>query len=143
MNNTKKALLVCAIVFPSAAWSGPSMMQPGLWEIATKMEMPGMPMAMPPTKITHCYTPQDVENTGKTIPKDPSCTLDSHSVSGNKVAWTMSCKEKNGNMKGSGEMTYKGASYDGMMKMSVQSRGERTMNMTYRYSGRRLGDCKK
>lgn len=143
MNNTKKVLLACVIALPSIAWAGPAMMQPGMWEIVTKMEMPGMPVAMPPTKVTHCYTPQDVENTDKTIPKDQSCKLDSHSVIGNKVSWTVSCKDKSGNMKGSGEMTYKGTSYDGTMKMSVQSRGEQPMNITYRYSGRRLGECKK
>lgn len=143
MNNIKKALFACAILLSSAAWAGPSMMQPGLWEITTKMEMPGMPVAMPPTKITHCYTSQDVENTDKTIPKDQSCKLDSHNVSGNKVTWTVSCKEKSGDMKGSGEMTYQGNSYDGMMKMTVQSKGEQAMNMTYRYSGKRLGDCRK
>jgi len=142
MNHNKKILFILAASLSGSAVAGP-MMQPGLWEITTKMEMPGMPVAMPPTKATHCYTPQDVENTDKTIPKDQTCKLNSHSVAGNKVTWAVSCQDKNGTTTGNGEMTYKGNSYDGTMKMSVKAKGAAPMNMTYRYSGRRLGDCKK
>jgi hypothetical protein len=142
MNNTKKILFILAALVPAAAAAGP-MMQPGLWEITTKMEMPGMPVAVPPTRVSHCYTPQDVENTGKTLPKDQNCKVDSHSVAGNRVTWAVSCQDKNSAMTGNGEMTYKGNSYEGTMKMSVKSRGEAPMNMTYRYSGKRLGECKK
>lgn len=139
----KKTLFIIALTIsmPAVAMAG-TLMRPGLWEITTSMEMPGMPMAMQPMKITHCYTPQDVADTNKTIPKDKGCKLESQSVSGNKVTWTVVCDSAHGNMKGNGEMTYTGDSYEGTIKMSMQG-PQGPMNMTNHYSGKRLGDCKR
>ncbi|MDA8162231.1 MAG: DUF3617 family protein [Desulfobacteraceae bacterium] len=139
----KKTLLVIAAVLsmPAVAMAG-SLMRPGLWEITMKMEMPGMPMAMRPVKMTHCYTPQDVSDTSKTIPKDNGCKLQNHNVSGNKVTWTVVCDEKHGNMKGDGEITYGNDSYEGTIKTSMQGPNG-PMNTIQRYSGKRIGDCKK
>ena len=140
---TNKKLLVgltmMLMALPEVGVAAPPM-QPGMWEITTEMEMPGMPMAMPPTKITQCI--KDVANTEKIIPKAQNCKLQNQNVAGDKVTWTISCTEGNTVMSGSGEMTLKGSSYEGTTKMTIKEGNEEPTQMTTRYSARRIGDCK-
>jgi hypothetical protein len=124
------------LALPAAALAD-TMMQPGLWEITTRMEMPGMPK-MQPMKVNQCISPAEAAKTESTLPKDNTCQLKNHSVTGNTVRWSVACKQGGEAMSGDGEMTYKGTSYDGTMRMKA-----RGMDMTYRYSGKRIGDCKK
>lgn len=62
------------------------------------------------------------------------CRLKDNKVQGNKVSWQMEC---DGGMTGSGEMTYQADSNEGMMKMKAPS-----MDLSTRYSGKRVGDYK-
>src|SRR6186997_2267578 len=60
-----------------------------LWEITSKMEMPGMPMAMPAQTQRVC-----VAKTGKDddyIPKRENCRLQDSRRTGNKVTYKMVC----------------------------------------------------
>ncbi|HET9700810.1 MAG TPA: hypothetical protein VFP70_07825 [Burkholderiales bacterium] len=41
--------------------------QPGMWEITSTMEMPGM-LKMAPQMMRHCFTKKDVEDNKKTVP---------------------------------------------------------------------------
>ena len=59
LKSTFAALVVLLFAFSvSFAGSGPNM-QEGKWEITTKVEMPGMPMNMPPMTHTQCLTKDD------------------------------------------------------------------------------------
>ena len=110
-------------------------MRDGYWELITTMEMPGMPMKMPSTKATHCYTKEDVKDQKKTISADKNCTVTDLKQTGNKVTWKMKCTGKNaGDF--SGETVYKGDAYDSTMKMQTQGQ---TMDM--KVKAKRLGDC--
>lgn len=123
-----------ALVLPVSGFAA-NAMRDGYWEITTTMDMPGMPMKMPPTMIKHCYTKEDVKDQKKTITTDKNCSVTSWNQSGNKVTWKMRCTGKNaGDF--SGETVFKGDAYDSKMKM--QSKG-RNMNMTVK--ARRLGNC--
>lgn len=73
-------------------------MPPGLWEVKTKLEMPGMPPEMAakinPKVFTHCIV------TGKNKWSDEhspsaqrSCERTDMKVSGNDISWKMKCKE--------------------------------------------------
>ena len=63
-----------------------------LWEVTTKMEMPGMPMAMPAQTQRIC-----VAKSGKDddyIPKREGCRVQDSKRVGNKVTYKMVCTGK-------------------------------------------------
>jgi hypothetical protein len=123
-----------ALVLPATCCAADTM-RDGNWELITTMDMPGMPMQMPPTKVTHCYSKEDVKDQKKTITTDKNCTVTDLKQSGNKVAWKMKCTGKNAG-EFSGETVFKGDAYDSTMKMQTQGQ---TMNM--KVKARRLGNC--
>lgn len=119
-------------------------MRPGQWETVMQMEMPGMPMKMPEMKNAQCVTAEDLAKDPSTgLPRGmagqrgnkDTCTVSDYKVDGSRVTWSMACTGQMA-MNGTGEMTFKGDSYTGVMKMSMPQ-GEMTMNV----AGKRLGDC--
>jgi hypothetical protein len=115
-------------------------MQDGKWEITSKVEMEGMPMAMPATKYTQCITKKDI--VPQKVEKNQDCKITDTKVSGDTVSWTMQCKSKEGTMDSNGKITYKKDTFDGTMHTTVNNPGSGKMQMTQRMSGRRIGDCK-
>jgi hypothetical protein len=109
----------------------------GQWEITTKVEIPGMPANMPPMKNTQCLTNKDF------VPKNSQpgqeCSFPETKITGNTVTYKMECKGKQGEMKGSGEITYSGDSFKGTMKMQMP---QANMEMISHMEGKRIGDCK-
>ena len=63
------AILSGAFIIPGAASAAGGGMKEGLWEITTSMDMPGMPFQPAPTKVTRCYTKEDLKDDSKVIPK--------------------------------------------------------------------------
>jgi len=112
-------------------------MREGKWEITTKMEMPGMPMSIPPSKHTQCLTKKDL------IPQNTQsgqeCQISQSKVTGNTVTWSIKCSGEGGETKGTGTMTYSGDNFKGTMKISMPYQN---MEMTSTIDGRRIGDCK-
>jgi hypothetical protein len=114
-------------------------MQDGLWEVSVKMEMPGMPAGAGAQTFRKCYTPADVQDASRTMPKDDNCQASDVKVQGDTVSWTMRCKPPQ-EMTGTGTMTYKGTSYAGRMNMAMKEGGQ-TMTMRQTISGKRVGPC--
>jgi hypothetical protein len=136
---TKRAAVICALLtLPSTLLAAGSPMQDGLWEISSTMSMPGMPYKIPPTRVTHCYTKEDLKDSQKTIPKqEGDCKVTDVKYSGSRMTWKMVCTGKSAS-KGEGEIIYKGATaYEGSMKMETQG-----MVMTSKYNAKRIGACK-
>jgi hypothetical protein len=127
------------LVIASPSFAGPNM-QEGKWEITSKVEMEGMPMAMPATKYTQCITKKDM--VPQKAEKNQDCKITDTKVSGDTVSWTMQCKSKEGTMDSNGKITYKKDTFDGTMHTTVNNPGSGKMQMTQRMSGRRIGDCK-
>lgn len=129
-------LAVFAAVVPMSAAENPA--KPGKWQITTQMEIPGMPFKMPPIKMDICLTEEDLKDPAKSVPNDPKakCTVSDYTVDGNTVTWNVDCPKQD--TKGTGTITYTGDSYTGNMKMTV---GEQ--EMTSKYSGKWMGECKK
>jgi len=134
----------CLVVFVSVTGSslfasdGPR--RDGKWETTMRMEMPGLPIKLPPVKTVVCVTKEDAENPDKSVPKasnDSSCKVSDYKVEGNTVSWTFKCEGKKGSS-GEGSITYEENSYAGEITMDTD-RQEMTMKM----SGKRLGDCEK
>lgn len=133
-------LLLSAMV--SVALAAAAGMQPGLWEITTRMEMPGMPMQMPPQTVQHCYTKKDLDEGKSAVPRadDKSCQVKDYTLKGTTATWTMVCTGKEA-MTGTGTMTWTSNSYTGNMKSKIKD-GD-TLEMALNWTGKRLGDCKK
>ena len=88
----KKFFVVLAVLFSfwcaSSTVASPNIKE-GLWEITTKMDMPGIPIAIPPHTHTQCITKEDL------VPQKPEksmeCEITSKKIVGNAVSWTMEC----------------------------------------------------
>ena len=116
--------------------------QDGRWQVTMEMSMPDMPMNMPPFTTEQCLTPEDVKNPQAVVPQgrgnqQGNCTVSDYKQSGNKISWSMKCEGQNA-MTGTGEMTYEGATYNGVMNMNMSGR-----SMMMKLAGKRLGDCTK
>ena len=110
-------------------------MREGLWEISTRMEMPGMPSQA--HTQTHCYTKKEAEEAQKNIPAaGPAgqCKILEQTQSGATMTWKMQCE---GGMTATGRMTHRRDAYEGVITMAGSG-----MNMTQHIAGKRVGDCK-
>ncbi|MEP6657587.1 MAG: DUF3617 family protein [Betaproteobacteria bacterium] len=127
-------LLITALVFPfTAAAQG----KDDLWEVTTKMEMPGMPMAMPAQTNRRCMGKSRKDE--DYIPQRDNCKVLESNRTGNKLTYKMACTGKDA-MNVAGEITYGTNSYDGKMLMTGQMDGH-PVNMTQTFAGQRVGDC--
>ena len=130
------SVVLFAVISISFAGSVPNM-QEGEWEITTKMEMPGLPMNMPPTTHTQCLTKKDL--VPQSSQPGQECKITQTKLTGDTVTWTMECRGPGGDMEGTGKVTYKGNSFKGTIKMTI---AQSNMEMTMHMSGHRIGDCK-
>lgn len=107
------------------------------WEVTSKMEMPGMPFAMPATTTKVCI-PKGGENDPSKTSGDKDCQMSDVKIVGNKSSWKVRCDHKGEVMTGSGEQTSNANGYQGKMQFSGKS-GSHDMNMNMAYSGKRIG----
>ena len=126
--------LLCVLLLPATSYAA-SGMRDGLWEISSRVEMPGMPMKIPPTVTKHCYSKEDVKDQKTAISRDKNCSVTDLKTSGNKVTWTMKCTGPNAATM-TGETVFGSDSYASVMHMN--SAGH---NMTTKVKGKRLGAC--
>lgn len=124
----------------SCGQQGPNMKE-GLWEITVKMDMPGMPMQMPPQTYTHCLTHKDMVPQKKEEPGQ-SCKEIKREVKGDTVSWVVECPSPEGVVTSSGTVSYKGDAMDGVVKVRVPGGKQGGMEMTQHLKGRWIGQCK-
>jgi hypothetical protein len=133
-------LMAAATAYSAAA----PYMKDGLWEMAVKVEMPGMPGNMPTNTVQRCMSAKDFQDPRKTTPDtsggSTQCGVSNYRVQGNTATWEMACKGKE-QMKGTGTMTFEGERYTGVNRMTMSQDGQST-KMTMNYAGRYLGPCK-
>jgi hypothetical protein len=138
MNFRKLLLAVAALTLIALPTFAASPQKPGNWQITMEMDMPNMPMKMPPMTVTHCVTKEDVENPERAVPKgrdNGNCKVSDFKVDGNKVSWSVKCEGKQP-VTGNGEITFDGDSYSGWSKMHMNDQ-----EITTKMTGKRLGDC--
>ena len=112
------------------------MIKPGLWEITTTIEMPGMPFQQPPQTVRHCVTPQEAKDPEKSLPINKDCKIVDLKSSANKINWKVECTGKMAG-KGEGKIEYKAdTSYEGITK--IQTHG---MTFNMKHKGTRVGEC--
>lgn len=126
------AVLLCTFSI-SFAGSEPNM-KDGLWEITTKVEIPGMPMEMPAMTHTQCITKENA--VPDSSQPDQECKIIESHVNGDTVTWQMKCETPDGNAEATGEIVYSGDTFKGVIKMNMQD-----MEMLQKLTGKRIGDC--
>ena len=134
MKNIVKASFVASL-FVSPTQAAEINMEPGMWEWSMTMEMPGMPMAIPPAVDSSCTTRDDL--IPKTTGENKDCKMLENQVTGNSVQWKMECNSAGSKALSDGEMTYAGTTANGKIMVSTQG-----MVMTTKVKGRRTGACK-
>jgi hypothetical protein len=134
----KKVLATLAVLaVPAVALGADAGMSEGLWEISASMDVPGMPFKLPPQKVQHCYTKEELARTDGVPEQQKDCKVVENKKVGNKVSWKVVCTGKSKG-KGEGEIVFTSAtSYDGWMKFDADGQV-----MTTKYTAKRLGDCK-
>ena len=131
MNKSLLATFVCtAGLLCTAAWSAPG----EYWEITSKMEMPGMPMAMPATTIKVCIA----KGAEKNPPPNKDCETTDVRTSGSKTLWKVRCNQNGEIMTGSGEMSGNADKSEGTTRLTGKSGGQ-NIDMTMTYQSRRIG----
>ena len=140
MKNSNLHLAAALLLAASATASAAPNIQDGLWEITTKTEMQGMPMAMPTVKHTACLSQKDA--VPQKPEKDQKCRITSNKIEGNTVTWGMECRDKGQVIRSSGKVSYSGSSFSGTSHTTIEQPGEGKMQMTNHMSGKRIGDCK-
>ncbi len=126
--------IVLALAFaasPQASAQG----KDDLWEVSTKMEMPGMPMAMPPQTRRVCLGKNQKDE--EFVPKQGDCSMVESKRVGNKFTYKMDCAGNNPTTI-DGAITFGDNVYDGQMRMTMKQTKD-TMNMSF--TGKRVGDC--
>jgi len=108
-----------------------------LWDVTSKMEMPGMPFAMPAQTRRVCA---EKGNDSGTIPRNEGCTVAESKRTGSKVTYRMACKNGNNDYTATGESTWSASGYEGRMQMTGKMDGQ-PMDMTMTYTGARAGNC--
>jgi hypothetical protein len=136
LRNVVLSAIVCSLALPVIAAT--PIAKAGKWESTMQMEMPNMPMKMPPQTFTTCVTKEQAENAENLIPKSGDkrggCTYTDVKVEGSTLSWKIVC-EKSG-MTGSGSITYHGDTYEGSMQMKM-----RDQDVTGKMTGKFLGAC--
>ena len=135
LRNFALCVLVLAIAVPTFAAEAKPPMKAGKWQITITMDMPGMPMKMPPMVMTKCVTKEEAERPEPPKPKKgDDCTVSDYKLDGNTVTWTMKCEKQN--MTGEGKITFSSDSYDGEAHMKMSD-----MDITQKFAGKYLGEC--
>jgi hypothetical protein len=106
-----------------------------LWEVSTKMEIPGMPMSMPPQTNRVCMGKNRKDE--EFVPKHGDCRMVESKRVGNKFTYKMDCAG-NDPTTVDGAITFGNNVYDGQMRVTMKKTQD-TMDMTL--TGTRVGDC--
>jgi hypothetical protein len=106
-----------------------------LWEMTSKIDMPGMPMAVPAQVNRVCISKNHRDE--DLIPRRDNCRVTESKRTGTKLTYKMECTG-NEAMTMVGDLTLGSNAYDGQMRMTI-TKTKDTMNMAL--SGKRVGDC--
>jgi hypothetical protein len=108
-----------------------------LWDVTMKMEVVGLPMALPTQSHKVCVKKD--RGGADLIPADSNCKVTDVRTVGNKTTFQMVCTGKDP-ITGSGEITQGPSSYSGVIRAKSTRKGEE-MEMTHTYSGKKVGTC--
>jgi hypothetical protein len=134
----KKTIISISLLFnisiPCLGMAEELNVNPGLWKWTAVMDMPGMPIQLPPASYTSCITKADF------VPKDSQlgqqCETIDLETDGDKVSWNITCTQDGMVTTSQGEITYHGDRAEGTININSQG-----MQMRSKTAGERLGPC--
>lgn len=133
------ALLVIAIAAPEGM-PPPPPMEPGLWEVTIRIEIPASPVQEASQTLRHCYTPEELQDPRNLIPRaPPECRVLDFRFADNRATWSVECGGPRP-MVGGGEMMLGKVAYAANL-WSEGREGGRTLRITQRVRAKRLGEC--
>ncbi len=136
----RRRLPLAALLLAPLSWAAPGI-EPGNWEITTKMEMEGAPFAMPPQTHTQCITQEDMA-AGMITTEVDQCTVKERKTAGNTLTWRVQCKSRAATTDSESTITAAGKHrYTGVMQTQTTSRDGAVTRMTSRVDGRYIGPC--
>lgn len=129
-------MIFCFSLIASSSWALD--FNPGKYEISSRVEMPGMPGAIPPQTMTQCMTDKDI------VPISNSdiqgCKLSDVKQTETSVSWTMQCHQQGQNINGTGKVIYHGDTFEGTIITNLGP-DSGNMTMTTVITGQRISDC--
>jgi hypothetical protein len=143
-----RALAIPALLIAGAAQAGP--IQPGLWEITSKVETVTIPNAPPavaqamrgrPTTSRNCVTPEQAAQGPREMMKaDKSCTFTRYNLTGGVFDSEVVYKRPTGTMTARSTGRYTPTAFTARSQMN--GTGRMAMTMTATMSGKLVGACK-
>ena len=127
-------LLLSFGLFSSSLFAAPG----EWWEVTAKMEMEGMPFAMPAQTTKICMPKDGQSDPSNTQGKDSNCKMTDVKHSGNTVKFKGTCVDRGETMNLAGETSHDSNSFKSNVKMTGKSGGE-NVNMAMASSGKRIG----
>jgi len=106
-----------------------------LYEITSRMEMPGMALSVPAQVVKLCVAKNGKDDA--VIPRKSDCKMVDSKRTGNKFTYKMACGGSEPATM-DGEVVFGPSAYEGKMRMTMTKTNE-SMQMTY--SGQRIGSC--
>lgn len=138
----RKVFIMMALLpfFFASSTAAEPVFSEGLWEITGTMEIQGLAPGLSRPHVYHrCLTEKDP------IPREPErdrqCRLVRSSMESDALAWSVQCTLERGSMTGKGRVLFHGDTLTGVMRGKIRGEGQKTLSVTQRIEGRRIGDC--
>lgn len=134
--------LLGLVALPLALHAQTVDLRPGSYEVTGEMEMPGMPMKLPPQKLMTCITAEDLKDLSGALRDQKEmkgCKVSNYKVSGRTVTFDEACETDGRKTTGTTEITAAG---DSFTKVTKAKTGDGRV-ITFKSNGKRVGECMK
>lgn len=134
----KNILITISYLVLLAVSSWASDFNPGMYEIKSEVEIPGMPASIPPQTMVECLTEIDLLAHSNSVIQ--GCKIFDLKQTETSVSWEMECHQQGQKMTGSGKVTYHGDTIEGTIITNFGPESG-NMTMTTMITGQRISDC--
>jgi len=144
---TASALFAATLTATLVAQTPP--LKPGEYEILMETSMPGQPGKLPPQKLGHCFTPQELQDLANSLANgnaQQSCKIQNSKTVGSTLTFTTECSNPDGSkLVLSGQVNFTSQeSYRSVVTMKGIGAGSPFANgTTMTMTGKRVGNCSK
>jgi len=125
--------------------AGKAVMKPGLWEIVTVNQTPGVAMKRT-TTARACYSADDVANLARILPqqREPGMKCESRDAKaqGATATWKVACTGKEGDLGGNAKMTMAADSYSAAADLELKKAGAKPVKVEQKVTAKWIEACK-
>lgn len=135
----KRLFVVLTLFFISAQISALDMVE-GEWELKVKQNISGMPVGIPVTHYRECFTEADPIPTS--FLKARNCQVIDQRVVHRTVHYRINCFTENGSIINEGKIRFGSRKITGKSKTDLGEVAGKTSVLRYKFTGRRIGECR-